>query len=363
MAKKKFSGFAELTRNSAEPAPMIDREVLRKTVDDGVRDVATVKSIRIDRIRPDPAQPRKHFDPVRLRELADSIGWQGVLDPIKVQYIREGDYFLLIDGQRRYMASQLAGLTEIPAIIRDPSADERFLQQLIENLQREDLNDVERALALQRLKTLTGHSWQKLADLVGLTKRRILQLGELTELPKPLQEDIIAGKLSDKHARALRKLPEPLLEPARAAVKAQKLTGDQTIRLVERLNRPIENEPAAAESAREPMMLVAATIEEVVNAPKVAASRPADDAAGRPASGATVIDITSRMPQSPPAGPVAAPGAIERLQIIAGNLAIWDPSDVKRADAPAALTVLDEISATVERLRSQLRSPRTHRSR
>lgn len=259
MARRKTVQFGVL---DAPPAPMpgIDRDILGKTADDGVYELAEAKTVPLAMVRSDPDQPRKHFDEAKIAELAASIREHGLLDPLKVQYIRDGEYFLLIDGERRLRAAGLAGLARVPVLIRDPDRDQRFVQQLIENLQREDLNDVERGLALARLKTLTGVSWQRVAEMVGLTKRRVLQLERLADAPPELQRDITEGRLTEKHARALAPLPAQTLEAARAVVLEQRVTGDEALALAERLRteqgdaealrRRAEEEVAALRAAR-----------------------------------------------------------------------------------------------------------------
>ncbi len=259
MARRKTVQFGVL---DAPPAAMaqIDREILGKTADDGVYALEEAKTVPIARVQSDPDQPRKHFDEAKLGELAESIREHGLLDPLKVQYIRNGEYFLLIDGERRLRAARMVGLARVPVLIRDPDRDQRFVQQLIENLQREDLNDVERGLALARLKTLTGVSWQRVAEMVGLTKRRVLQLERLADAPPELQRDITEGRLTEKHARALAPLPAETLQAARAVVLEQRVSGDEALALAERLRaergdaaelrRRAEEEVAALRAAR-----------------------------------------------------------------------------------------------------------------
>ncbi len=135
------------------------REILHKTVDDGVADLEMAKAIRIDLIEPDPDQPRKSFDPEALRGLAQSIRVQGVLQPIVVEWLPDREKFRIISGERRWRAALLAAelqeqdttpgavrrdLSRIPAIVRNPSVVDRYVQQVYENEQRQDYSDVER---------------------------------------------------------------------------------------------------------------------------------------------------------------------------------------------------------------------------
>src|SRR5579875_729090 len=139
MPKKTFT-FAPPRDDDALEPPAVDLQILEKTVDDGVRQLEGARMIAIDRLRPDPAQPRRDMDGQALEELAQSIREHGVLQPLLVRYRYEEDDFMIIAGERRYRAAQLAGLSDVPAIIRNIGGTQRYVLQLIENLQREDLN-------------------------------------------------------------------------------------------------------------------------------------------------------------------------------------------------------------------------------
>lgn len=174
----------------------------------GVSDLVTAKEIRLDRIEPDPDQPRQTFDPERLEELAASIRNEGVLQPIAVRYDEEGDRYIIVHGERRWRAARMAGLQAIPAIVRDVPEDRRLIQQLMENIVREDLNAVDRAAALRSLKSRMGDaSWERVAEAVGIKRSRLFQLLGTEKLPEPVQEEIRAGRLSEKQSRVLQGLP------------------------------------------------------------------------------------------------------------------------------------------------------------
>ena len=160
-----------------------------------------VLKLPLDRVQPDPDQPRRTFNDDSLEELAASIREQGVLEPVQVIAIEDG--YQLLHGERRWRASHLAGLTWIPAIIyEDQISDaDRLTRQLIENIQREDLNDVDRAAALERLKDLVGATWEEVASKVGLTVGRIHQLRRLSRLAPELQDAVKAGDLTEKDTR------------------------------------------------------------------------------------------------------------------------------------------------------------------
>lgn len=175
----------------------------------GVQDLAEAKSIALDRIEPDPDQPRRSFDETRLDELTESIRKEGVLQPIVVRYDGERDRYVIVHGERRFRASQRAGQEAIPALVRDVPEQRRLIQQLMENIVRDDLNAVDRARALRILKEqMDDAPWEDVAAEVGIRRSRLFQLLDTGKLPEPAQEHIRAGTLSEKQSRALQGLPE-----------------------------------------------------------------------------------------------------------------------------------------------------------
>ncbi|GAC1436682.1 MAG: hypothetical protein NVSMB65_10740 [Chloroflexota bacterium] len=241
MPKKSFSfGPSARQRGAGEPAPDIDREILRKTVDDGVRALENARIVPIGRVQPDPEQPRRSFDDASLNELATSIRAEGILQPLWVQYRYAEDDYMIISGERRYRAALLAGLNEVPVLIGNVGATTRFLHQLIENLQREDLNALDRGQALARLKTMLPGTWQDVSEMVGLTRRRVEQLRALARLSEPLQVAVRSGALTEDHARAITRLPVPLHEPLAIAVVKHRLSTRRTKDLVRRLHDSAE---------------------------------------------------------------------------------------------------------------------------
>ncbi|MGH2559934.1 MAG: ParB/RepB/Spo0J family partition protein, partial [Thermomicrobiales bacterium] len=174
----------------------------------GVTDLATAKEIRLDRIEPDPDQPRRTFDEAKLGELVASIRIEGVLQPIVVRYDEKRDIYVVVHGERRWRASREVGLETIPAIVRDVPVERRLIQQLMENVVRDDLNAVDRAAALRALKGQLGDApWDQVAEAVGIRRSRLFQLLGTEKLPDWIQEDIRAGRLSEKQSRALQRLP------------------------------------------------------------------------------------------------------------------------------------------------------------
>jgi ParB family chromosome partitioning protein len=157
--------------------------------------------IDLDRLTPNPRQPRAHIDEARLEELAQSIRRNGVIQPILVR--PAGDRFEIVAGERRWRAAQKAQLHEIPALIRELEERDVLALALIENIQREDLNPVEEARAYQRLGQLDDLPQSTIANLVGKSRSHVANLQRLLTLPQGVLEHLEAGRLDMGHARAL----------------------------------------------------------------------------------------------------------------------------------------------------------------
>jgi ParB family transcriptional regulator, chromosome partitioning protein len=190
-------------------------------------------------IHPNPLQPRSVFDPSRLEELSNSIQTHGIIQPLLVR--RKGAAYELIAGERRLRAAKLAGLTEVPAIIQD-YADERILEvALIENIQREDLNPMETAHALERLHTEMNLSHEEIADRTGKDRTTITNMLRLLRLPREVQLLVAERRLSMGHARAILGLTPPELQTQLAEkAAAQGFSVRQVERLVKKVNEPRE---------------------------------------------------------------------------------------------------------------------------
>jgi len=211
----------------------------------GVTDLPTAKEIRLDRIVPDPAQPRRTFDPVRLEELAASISLEGVLQPIVVRYDEPGDSYVIVHGERRWRASREAGQKTIPAIVREVDEEHRLIQQLMENVVREDLNAVDRAQALRALKLqMNDSAWEQVAAAVGIRRSRLFQLLGTEKLPDAIRDDIRAGRLSEKQSRALQGLSPEAQLALRDAIVADDLPADSAMKLARAL-KSAESQPGA----------------------------------------------------------------------------------------------------------------------
>jgi ParB family chromosome partitioning protein len=163
-------------------------------------------TISIDLIDPSPLQPRGIFDDAKLNELAQSISANGVVQPLIVR--PKQDRFELIAGERRWRAAQRAGLTRVPAIVRQVADDKVLELALIENIQREDLNPIEEARAYKNLIDTVGLTQEVVAERVGRDRSYVTNFLRLLRLPEDLQELVQAGRLSTGHARTLLGLPD-----------------------------------------------------------------------------------------------------------------------------------------------------------
>jgi len=168
---------------------------------ESVAETERVKELDLERIDPNPNQPRASFDGEHLKELAESIRLNGVLQPVVVR--RAGDRYQLILGERRLRAAKLAGRMTIPAIVRDVDDAESLKHALMENLQREDLNPLEEARGYQALKDSFGLSVNDIAAMIGKNRSTVANSMRLLNLPDVIKALIAEGKLTAGHARAL----------------------------------------------------------------------------------------------------------------------------------------------------------------
>ena len=212
----------------------------KKKIPDDWFDINTSKglvNIPLSQLIEDKNQPRRTFNSETIQELANSIKEQGIISPIMVR--PKGRKYEIIAGERRYKAAIKSGLGEIPALIRKVSNGDARIISLIENIQREDLNDIDRASALREIKVNLGLPWTEVGKKLGLTKQRVLDLVGLLDLPEEIKEDIRSKKLTEKHGRALRKLKDSKDEMLRVSkfVKENKLSGDETLILAQKVKK------------------------------------------------------------------------------------------------------------------------------
>ena len=200
---------------------------------------ARLHYLPIDMIAPGQYQPRSVFDEDQLKELAQSIASQGVISPITVRQKAGSTDYEIIAGERRWRAAQLANLKHIPALIKDLSDEDALAIGLIENIQREDLNPMEEAIALRRLLDEFDLTHQQVADAVGKSRSAVSNLLRLMELSAPVKQLLACGDIEMGHARALLALSgEPIQTRAAKQVVNNRLTVRQTEQLVKRLLNP-----------------------------------------------------------------------------------------------------------------------------
>ncbi len=161
----------------------------------------------IDLISPNPEQPRTHFEPEQLRELADSIREHGIIQPLVVSRDDDGGY-RLIAGERRLQAARLAGLATVPVVIREVSGTDLLELALIENIQRADLNAIEEAMAYRRLTDEYGLTQEDAAKRVGKSRVTVANALRLLQLESEIRRSLVSGEITEGHARALLGLPE-----------------------------------------------------------------------------------------------------------------------------------------------------------
>lgn len=176
-------------------------------------DSAEVRLIPVSAITPNPHQPRREFSEEALQDLCASIKTRGVLQPVLVRPLG-GEKYELVAGERRLRASKLAGLAEIPTLVRDMTDQESLAIALIENLQREDLNAIEESLGYQRLQQQFGLSQEELARQVGKSRSAVANSLRLLNLPETVQHDIQRGLLSAGHGRAIMAVTDEQMQAA-----------------------------------------------------------------------------------------------------------------------------------------------------
>jgi ParB family chromosome partitioning protein len=195
-----------------------------------------LSTLPVERIQRGRYQPRREFDPDSLRELADSIAAQGVIQPIVVRPIGQ-DGYEIIAGERRWRAARQAGLPEIPVVVREVDEKTAVAIALIENIQRDDLNPLEEASALQRLLGEFGLTHVQVAEAVGKSRTTVTNLLRLLELNDDVKDFLHHGKLEMGHARALLGLKGPSQSAAAAKVVSRGLSVRETEKLVRRLQQ------------------------------------------------------------------------------------------------------------------------------
>ena len=203
--------------------------------------VPGLQVLPIAEISPNPRQPRQLFAPEALAELAASIKEHGLIQPIVVANAQATDPtpYIIIAGERRWRAARLAGLEELPAVIKEVSSEDMLELALVENIQRADLNPLEEAAAYQTLMEEFGLTQEKVADRVGKSRTTVANIVRLLRLPPPVKAALSEGQIHEGHARALLGLgsPQTMIEATELIIR-RGLSVRQTEELVRRLNAP-----------------------------------------------------------------------------------------------------------------------------
>jgi len=212
----------------------LDAIFLDNTVDES----GSVTMLRLSDIEPNPNQPRREFDAEALAQLADSIAAHGLIQPIVVRSAGNEGYYQIIAGERRWRASKMAGLTEVPVLIMELDDKKAAQVALIENVQRENLNPMEEAAAFRSLLKDYGMTQEELSRQIGKSRSAIANTMRLLELPDEVMALVKEGKLSSGHARTLLGLKNPVrIEGAAKTVIGKNLSVRETEMLVRKLNR------------------------------------------------------------------------------------------------------------------------------
>lgn len=205
-----------------------------------------ITSLPLREIEPDPNQPRKTFEPESLNELADSIAENGLLQPIAVRHDPTGTGYRIIAGERRWRACRIAGLAEVPVVIKDVTNEQAMELALIENLQREDLDPVEEALGCRRLMDECGLTQEQAAKKLGKSRSALANVLRLLSLPDPVLEELKIGAITTGHAKVILSLPtQELMERAASEIISSDLNVRQTEALCKKLTqtaKPVRKE-------------------------------------------------------------------------------------------------------------------------
>ena len=197
----------------------------------------SLRELDVNQLQPGKYQPRAHMDQASLAALADSIKAQGIMQPILVRKLQHNTYEI-IAGERRWRAAQIAGLKQVPVVIREVADEAALAMALIENIQREDLNPIEEALGIQRLINEFAMTHESAAEAVGRSRSAVSNLLRLLNLPKTVQDMVLHGTLDMGHARAL--LPLATAQQLEAAhdITQKNLSVREAEKLVARLLKP-----------------------------------------------------------------------------------------------------------------------------
>lgn len=333
-------------------------------------------SIRLDAIVPDPGQPRRSYSEDGLQELSESIRQDGVIQPIEVTEVSPGQY-MIVHGERRWRAALMAELETIPAVVRrlDYDAITRLVRQLVENIQREDLNDVDRAAGLLRLREIMQDeldgkadqesdpadsspwaktiTWAKVGKRLGYSRQRIHQLIRLLDLPETIKEDVRVGKLSERETRVYQGLSPRQQRDLHRVRHQEKLSAKELRQVAQQLkDEPSKTVNQAIQEVRYPLA-------DDNNEQRLDPSFESD--------GATTTDFTTAggplRGQAWSEGTVlparqTRPTSIDRLDWVRGHLARIQRQGLSPAERQEIIRLLELIQQDVASLLAAIREDR-----
>lgn len=200
--------------------------------------------VPVEKLVPNPLQPRRDFPASGLEDLAASLRQKGVIQPLIVRPVPDTDQFEIVAGERRWRAAQLAQLHELPVIVRDLDDTEVLEVAIIENIQRADLNAIEEALGFRQLMDRFGHTQEKIAEALSKSRSHIANLLRLLALPDDVQAFVREGKLSSGHARALITSGDP------SGLARRVIAAGLSVRETERLAKAVSGKPSQSKASR-----------------------------------------------------------------------------------------------------------------
>lgn len=228
---------AQRTFTTPQPLSLDDQNTNDAPAATGRRRLTGAFHIKIERIEPDPNQPRKQIDPQYIEELARSIRSLGVLQPITVRYIEAEDRYRIIAGECRYTAAKQAGLSELPCWVKTPKAEDVLLEQIVENWQRSDLNPFELADSLAILRDANGLTQRQLAERTGKSTAEVSKLLTILDLDPEVQKLARAdttGRVTKRHLYSVARLPAPQQSTLLKRISRDGLSAVETEKLVTR---------------------------------------------------------------------------------------------------------------------------------
>jgi len=224
-----------------------EKEIQKEAKKEGKKEVSKAEiTLKISEIEPNKGQPRKEFSDEKLQELADSIRQYGIIQPLVVQ--KKDSYYQLIAGERRWRAAMIAGLKEVPVVIKDYNDQQMMEIALIENVQREDLNPIEEAMAYQQLIQEYGLKQEEVASRVSKSRTVITNSMRLLKLDPKVQQMLVENRISNGHARALLAIENPKVQ----IQLAEKIEKDNlSVREIEKAVKSLEKKPGTKKGKME----------------------------------------------------------------------------------------------------------------